>query len=197
MLTCTCFACPCPCHVFITDGPSGGEGREPPGTHGAWRWPGLSPGSGLAETATGPGSILTARRGADSLGLQRLAFYGVLKASAFRQCRALRTTPSIVFPLARASLPKSTVRRQFPTAGPVRGPEDASQLFLSRGAPRVAFDEKKKSPGKFSKSPTRRPPRSLHDLLNLESAPDASQGQPIQSAQRFKQLQKLFNDESK
>ena len=61
----------------------------------------------------------------------------------------------------------------------------------------MAFDEKKKSPGKFSKSPTRRPPRSLHDLLNLESAPDASQGQPIQSAQRFKQLQKLFNDESK
>ena len=56
MLTCTCFACPCPCHVFITDGPSGGEGRgEPPGTHGAWRWPGLSPGSGLTETATGPG----------------------------------------------------------------------------------------------------------------------------------------------
>ena len=40
----------------------------------------------------------------------------------------------------------------------------------------MAFDEKKKSPGKFSKSPTRRPPRSLHDLLNLESAPDAFKG---------------------
>ena len=54
--------------------PGRGEGREPPGTHGARRRPGVSPGSGLTETATGPGSTLTARGGADSLWLQRFAF---------------------------------------------------------------------------------------------------------------------------
>ena len=51
----------------------GGEGREPSGTHGARRWPGVSPGSGLTETATDPGSTLTARGGANSLWLQRFA----------------------------------------------------------------------------------------------------------------------------
>ena len=44
------------------------------GSHGARRRPGVSPGSGLTETATGPGSTLTARGGADSLWLQRFAF---------------------------------------------------------------------------------------------------------------------------
>ena len=53
--------------------PGGGEGREPPGTHGARHRPGVSPGSGLTETATGPGSTLTARGGAYSLWLQRFA----------------------------------------------------------------------------------------------------------------------------
>ena len=62
--------------VGITEARVGrrGEGQEPPGTHGAWRRPGVSPGSGLTETATGPGSTLTARGGADSLWLQRFAF---------------------------------------------------------------------------------------------------------------------------
>ena len=57
--------------------PGGGEGREPPGTVSrAWRWPGVTPGVGThpTETATGPGSTLTARGGADSLWLQRFAF---------------------------------------------------------------------------------------------------------------------------
>jgi hypothetical protein len=70
--------------------PGGGEGREPPGTVSrAWRWPGVTPGVGThpTEAATGPGSTLTARGGADSLWLQRFAFF---KASAFRHCGALR-----------------------------------------------------------------------------------------------------------
>ena len=62
------------CHMMQSSRKSQwGEGREPPGTHGARHRPGVSPGSGLTETATGPGSTLTARGGAYSLWLQRFA----------------------------------------------------------------------------------------------------------------------------
>ena len=57
----------------------GGRGGAPPGAHGARRWPGVSPGSGLAETATGPGSTLTARGGADSLWLQTVRVFKALQ----------------------------------------------------------------------------------------------------------------------
>lgn len=61
---------------------------------------------------------------------------------------------------------------------------------------RMAFDEGKKSAGGFSESPLHRPPQNLHDLFRLESAPDAFKGNQF-NALRFKELQKLFNDESK
>ena len=62
-------------HVRITKARVGGRvGNPRPGTHGAGAGPGSRPGSGLTETATGPGSTLTARGGADSLWLQRFAF---------------------------------------------------------------------------------------------------------------------------
>ena len=63
----TCSTSRSPSSCIHHGSPSGGEGREPPGTHGARHRPGVSPGSGLTETATGPGSTLTARGGADSL----------------------------------------------------------------------------------------------------------------------------------
>jgi hypothetical protein len=53
-----------------------GSGRvgNPRGLTAPGAGPGSRPGSGLTETATGPGSTLTARGGADSLWLQRFAF---------------------------------------------------------------------------------------------------------------------------
>ena len=54
----------------------------------------LDAGSGLTETATGPGSTLTARGGADSLWLQRFAF---LKLQPLDTVELYRNACSVIF----------------------------------------------------------------------------------------------------
>ena len=60
----------------------------------------------------------------------------------------------------------------------------------------VVFNEKNKSAGVFSEFPSSGSSSSLHHLCNQESSPDTFKGVRFHR-QRFKGLQKVFNDESK
>ena len=60
----------------------------------------------------------------------------------------------------------------------------------------VVFNEKNKSAGVFSEFPSSGSSSSLHHLCNQESSPDTFKGVRFRS-ERFKGLQKVFNDESK